>query len=139
MTMSDTDPIEIPGLDVVKAKRYSRTRLAVLGVSTLWSVARLSWFASDRRALRLKESIERAVPDKRLTAPAFFALATVLSWLSSLPISYFGGHAVERGLRAHEAIQRQLVRRPVKRAHVGCPLANAAPDSDVCSHAPPAA
>ena len=96
MTTADTDSIEIPGLDVAKAKRYSRTRLVVLLVSTLWSVARLAWFASDRRALRCKESLDRWLPDRRLTAPMFFALTTALSWLSALPVSYAGGHAVER-------------------------------------------
>ncbi|HLL49363.1 MAG TPA: hypothetical protein VK356_01735, partial [Thermomicrobiales bacterium] len=96
MTLAETDTIEIPGLDVAKAKRYSRTRLAVLVVSTLWSVVRLALFASDRRALRLKETVARGVPDQRLVGPVFLALITILSWLSSLPISYFGGHAVER-------------------------------------------
>src|SRR5215212_3000512 len=88
--------IEIPGLDVAKAKRYSRTKLAVLLLSTLWTVARLLWFASDRRASRLKASIARGLPDRRLASAAFFASTTMLSWLSGLPIAYFGGHAVER-------------------------------------------
>lgn len=96
MTKADTDRIDIPGLDVAKAKRYSRTRLVVLIASTLWSVVRLAWFASDSRALRLKEAIDRLLPDRRLTAPVFIALTTALSWLSALPISYIGGHAVER-------------------------------------------
>ncbi|MBW3632017.1 MAG: M48 family metallopeptidase [Chloroflexi bacterium] len=96
MTKADTDRIDIPGLDVAKAKRYSRTRLVVLIASTLWSVVRLAWFASDSRALRLKEAIDRLLPDRPLTAPVFIALTTALSWLSALPISYIGGHAVER-------------------------------------------
>lgn len=94
--MAKPDHSDIPGLDVAKAKRYSRTRLAVLAASTLWSVARLAWFASDRRAPRLKGAIEQRFPDSRLAAPAFIALTTVLSWISSLPVSYFGGHEVER-------------------------------------------
>ena len=44
----------IPGLDLALAKRYSRVRLTVLALSTLWTMARLGWFASDRRAARLK-------------------------------------------------------------------------------------
>src|SRR5215207_9958540 len=64
------EAVEIPGLDVAKAKRYSRTKLAVLLLSTLWSVARLAWFASDRRAARLNASITRGLPDKRLAPPA---------------------------------------------------------------------
>ena len=41
MKRAEPEAIEIPGLDVAKAKRYSRTRLAVLLLSTLWTVARL--------------------------------------------------------------------------------------------------
>ena len=52
--------------------------------------------ASDRRATWLKASIARGVPDRRIAAPAFFALTMVLSWLSSLPVAYLGGHKVER-------------------------------------------
>jgi STE24 endopeptidase len=90
------EPIEIPGLDVAKAKRYSRTKLTVLLLSTLWTVVRLVWFAADRRAARLKAMVAREVPDRRLAAPAFFTVTMVLSWLSSLPVAYFGDHQVER-------------------------------------------
>ena len=96
MKRAQPEAVEIPGLDVAKAKRYSRTKLVVLLLSTLWSVVRLAWFASDRRAARLKASIARGVPDRRLAAPAFFALTMALSWLSSLPVAYVGGHQVER-------------------------------------------
>lgn len=90
------EPIEIPGLDIPKAKRYSRTRLAVLLASTLWSVARLAWFASDRRALRLRSSVAARVPDPRLTTPVFVVIITLLSWLSGLPSAFLGGYVVER-------------------------------------------
>jgi STE24 endopeptidase len=91
-----SDSIEIPGLDVAKAKRYSRTKLAVLLLSTLWTVVRLVWFASDQRATRLKGSIARGLPDRRLVAPVFFTVTMALSWLSGLPVAFFGGHEVER-------------------------------------------
>jgi len=90
------DDVAIPGLDVAKAKRYSRTKLAALLLSTLWTLARLAWFASDRRAARLQASIASGIPDRRLAAPAFFTAITALSWLSSLPVAYFGSHEVER-------------------------------------------
>jgi STE24 endopeptidase len=96
MKRARLEAVEIPGLDVAKAKRYSRTKLAVLLLSTLWSVARLAWFASDRRAARLKASIARGVPDGRLTAPAFFTVTMAFSWLSSLPVAYVAGYQVER-------------------------------------------
>src|SRR5215208_4616933 len=90
------DVVAIPGLDVAKAKRYSRTKLAALLLSTLWTLARLAWFASDRRAARLQALIASGIPDRRLAAPAFFTAITALSWLSSLPVAYFGSHEVER-------------------------------------------
>ncbi|MCC2628862.1 MAG: Ste24 endopeptidase [Thermomicrobiales bacterium] len=96
MKRAQPEVVKIPGLDAAKAKRYSRTKLVVLLLSTLWTVVRLAWFASDRRATWLKASIARGVPDRRLAAPAFFALTMVLSWLSSLPVAYLGGHEVER-------------------------------------------
>jgi STE24 endopeptidase len=96
MKKSQPERIEIPGLDVAKAKRYSRTKLAMLLLSTLWNLARFVWFASDRRAARLKASIANGLPDRRLAPAAFFALSALLSWFSSLPVDYFGGHAVER-------------------------------------------
>jgi STE24 endopeptidase len=96
MKKAEREPIEIPGLDVAKAKRYSRTKLGVLLLSTLWTVARFAWFASDRRAARLRAAVANRVPDRRLAPPAFFALTMALSWLSSLPVGYVGGHEVER-------------------------------------------
>jgi STE24 endopeptidase len=96
VTVADTNDIVIPGLDVRKAKRYSRTRLVVLLASTLWTVARLLWFASDRRASRLKATLNRRAPRRWLVGPAFIGVATVLSWLTSLPVAYAGGYLVER-------------------------------------------
>jgi STE24 endopeptidase len=96
MKRTECEAIEIPGLDVARAKRYSRTRLAVLLLSTLWTVVRLAWFASDRRAARLNASIARGLPDRRLAAPAYFTATMALSWLSGLPVAFFGDHEVER-------------------------------------------
>ncbi len=96
MKRAQPEAIEIPGLDRAKAKRYSRTRLAVLLLSTVWTVARLAWFASDRRAARLNASIAGWLSDRRLTAPAFFVVTTALFWLSGLPVAFFGDREVER-------------------------------------------
>ncbi len=92
----DTEPIDIPGLDIPKAKRYSRTNLVVLLVSTVWGFAQLLWFARNRRSARLKAGIAARVPDERLTAPAYFAAVSAGSWLASLPIGLLGGWLVER-------------------------------------------
>ena len=91
-----SEPIVIPGLDIPKAKRYSRIRLAVLLASTVWSIARLVWFASDHRAARLKAAIAAKAPDRRLTTPTFVATWALISWVSSLPSGFLGGYVVER-------------------------------------------
>jgi STE24 endopeptidase len=96
MKQANVERVDIPGLDVARAKRSSRTKLAVLLLSTLWTVTRLVWFASKRRAARLRASVENVLPERRLASAVFFAMTMALSWLSSLPVSYVGGHQVER-------------------------------------------
>lgn len=86
----------IPGLDIPKAKRYSRVKLALFLASTLWGVAEMRFLARQGRAPRLKSAIGAAVPDERVAAPAFFAATTALSWLAGLPLSLLGGWVVER-------------------------------------------
>jgi STE24 endopeptidase len=94
--MPSQEPIVIPGLDIPKAKRYSRIRLGLLGASLAWSVGSMAWFARNRRAKRLQTRIAEMVPDQRLAAPAFLATVSAGSWLASLPLAYVSGHLVER-------------------------------------------
>ncbi|MDQ3781281.1 MAG: M48 family metallopeptidase [Chloroflexota bacterium] len=89
-------PVEIPGLDVAKAKRYNRTKLRLMIASLVWSVAKMIWLARGQRSRRLQQRAAMLVPDARLAGPAFFGIATILSWLSSLPLAYLAGHRVER-------------------------------------------
>src|SRR3990170_1922936 len=96
--MTQKEPIVIPGLDIPKAKRYSRIRLGLLGASLAWSVGSMAWFARQQRAKRLQHRIAEVVPDERLIAPAFLATVSVGSWLAGLPLSYVSGLAVERAL-----------------------------------------
>jgi STE24 endopeptidase len=96
MKPAEAEQIDIPGLDVRRAKRYSHTRLALLGLSTLLTLAKLAWFAGDQRSLRLKRFVEQHAPDRRLAVPTYLAVITALGWLSSLPLGFFGGHFVER-------------------------------------------
>jgi STE24 endopeptidase len=111
--------IEIPGLDVAKAKRYSRTRLFLLLVTTLWTVARLLWFASGRRAARVRTAVASRVPDARLRTPVFVAIATVIAWLSRLPVAYLGGHLVERHFGLTKQPTRSWLGDQVKRLALG--------------------
>ncbi|MDQ3655961.1 MAG: M48 family metallopeptidase, partial [Chloroflexota bacterium] len=96
MTRPSSPPIEIPGLDLKQAKRYSRIQLGLFVASTAFGVARSLWWANHRRSRRLKDVISDAVPDQRLAGPAFLVAMTGLSWVSSLPLSYIGGHLIER-------------------------------------------
>ena len=116
------DSIAIPGLDVVKAKRYSRIRLAVLVASTCWSALGLVWFASDRRAARLKGVIRSRVPDPRLSGSGFILVASVLSWLWSLPVAYLGGYLVERRFGLSKQASRDWLADQAKGLAVGTAL-----------------
>ncbi|MBL8127144.1 MAG: hypothetical protein JNM64_05880, partial [Chloroflexia bacterium] len=69
--MPTREPVVIPGLDIPKAKRYSRFRLGLLGASLAWSVGSMAWLARQQRARRLQQRIAAVVPDDRLTAPAY--------------------------------------------------------------------
>lgn len=94
--VKDGEPIDVPGLDVPKAKRYSRTKLAVLLLATVWGFAQLLWLARGRRSARLKATVAERMPHKRLVAPAYFATITAGSWLAGLPVGLLGGWLVER-------------------------------------------
>jgi STE24 endopeptidase len=94
--MSTQEAIVIPGLDIPKAKRYSRIRLGLLGASLAWSVGSMAWLARQQRAKRLQQRIAEVVPDERLTAPAYLATISAGSWLAGLPLAYVSGLVVER-------------------------------------------
>ncbi len=94
--MTQKSDLEIPGLDIPKAKRYSRVRLGILLLGTAWSVGRMAWFGLGGRSARLRDVTRRGVPDERLATPAFVAAVAAGSWVSGLPVSYVGGHLVER-------------------------------------------
>ncbi|CAA9525177.1 MAG: CAAX prenyl protease 1, putative, partial [uncultured Thermomicrobiales bacterium] len=86
----------IPGLDVPRAKRYSRIKLAALLLNTALSFARLGWFAGSGHSARLRDKTQDVAPDPRLATPAYVAAYGVLSWLAGLPFAYVTGHVVER-------------------------------------------
>ncbi|MCA9876958.1 MAG: M48 family metallopeptidase [Thermomicrobiales bacterium] len=94
--MPKREPIVIPGLDVPRAKRYSRVKLGLLGASLAWSVGSMVWLARQQRAKRLQARVAEIVPDQRLTAPAFLATISAGTWLAGLPLAYVSGLAVER-------------------------------------------
>jgi STE24 endopeptidase len=94
--MPSQEPIVIPGLDIPKAKRYSRIRLGLLGASLAWSVGSMAWLAGQQRAKRLQTRIAGIVPDERLTAPAYLATISAGSWSVGLPLAYVSGLVVER-------------------------------------------
>ncbi|MBA2520563.1 MAG: M48 family metallopeptidase [Chloroflexia bacterium] len=92
---ASTQAIAIPGLELQRAKRYSRIRLGLFAVSTGFGVARSIWLADGRRSRRLREAVSQVLPDQRLNRPVYIAAVAGLSWLTSLPLSFLGGHVVE--------------------------------------------
>jgi len=85
MRRLEIPPLEIPGLDVARAKRYSRARLALLIAGTGCTVARLAIFALTGWSSRLRRRCEGA-PYRVLPAPLFLAAAGVIGWGADLPI-----------------------------------------------------
>ena len=92
--MPDLPPI--PGLDVARAKRYSRIRLGLFLGGTALSATQTAWFALSGRSARLRSAVEAVVPDPRLRTPAYIAATGGLSWLAGLPLGYAGSYRVER-------------------------------------------
>ena len=94
---ADFDPArDLPGVDVRRAKRYSRVRLGILGASAAWSLTRMTAFVFSGASATVRSRIERAVPHRALVAPAYVATTTAAAWLSRLPLAYAGGYRVER-------------------------------------------
>ena len=86
----------IPGLDVARAKRYSRVRLASLLAGLVWSGARAAWFAGSGKSATWRDRARAISPDRRLATPAYLATTMSFNWLTSLPLAYLTGHLVER-------------------------------------------
>ena len=95
-TRSRPDPIDIPGLDVPGAKRYSRVRLAMTALSTGLTLARALWLLDRRRSRRLTTAAAAWAPAPPLRPLAAIAALTGVNWLSSLPLAYAGDYLVER-------------------------------------------
>ncbi|MDP9471215.1 MAG: M48 family metallopeptidase [Chloroflexota bacterium] len=94
--MAKKPKLEIPGLDITRAKQYSRVRLGVLLLGTAWSIGRMAWLGLGGRSARLRDVTRNRVPDERLATPTFVAAMALGSWVSGLPLSYLGGHRIER-------------------------------------------
>jgi STE24 endopeptidase len=93
----DFDPSrDVPGLDVARAKRYSRIRLALLAAGTAWGTARTATFAFSGGSAALRDLARSKAPHPALAAPAYVAATVVASWVGRLPLAYVGGHRVER-------------------------------------------
>lgn len=86
----------IEGLDVARAKRYSKIRLALFLLGTVWSVVSLTWFGFSGTSARLRTATRERVPRRGLAVAAYVAAVAALSWLARLPLSYVGGYRVER-------------------------------------------
>jgi len=96
MSKRDQSPIEFPGLDVGKAKRYSRVRLTFLLLGLAETAAQSLWFAFSGRSVALRQRTTHLVPNRRLAVPFYVAIVTLAGWVMHLPQSYLSGHVVER-------------------------------------------
>ena len=87
---------DLPGYDVSRAKRYSRTRLAVSLAGSAFSLTRSVWFARSGRSARLRTWAMDSTPHPVAADAVYLLTEGIGSWLAAMPVSYVGGHAIER-------------------------------------------
>jgi STE24 endopeptidase len=88
--------VSIPGLDIKKAKRYSRARVATMAVSTAVTVAETAWFAFSGRSRDLRDAIRERTPGRGTETASYAAAVVSGTWLAGLPLGYLGGYRIER-------------------------------------------
>jgi STE24 endopeptidase len=93
---ADEIAVYFPDLDLARAKRYSRTRLILFGLSATASIGRLAWFALSGRSDAVRGGVSSRVGDERLVVPGYVAVVTLLNWAASLPLAFFGSHRIEQ-------------------------------------------
>jgi STE24 endopeptidase len=93
---SSNEKLSIPGLDVPRAKRHSRLRLALFLGRTTASTGLMAWFALTGRSAGLRSAVARRVPDRRLTVPAYLAVASAAAGAAILPFDALRDLVVER-------------------------------------------
>src|SRR5262245_22797957 len=86
---------DLPGLDLARARRYSRARLASLAIGTGWLAARSALFALSGASARLAHLSRRVAPHPALADPLYLGAAATASWLARLPAAYALDHRVE--------------------------------------------
>jgi STE24 endopeptidase len=88
--------VSIPGLDIKKAKRYSRARIAMLAVSTTVTIAETAWFAFSGRSHDLRNAIRERTPGRGTRTAGYAAAVGGGTWLAGLPHGNLGGYQIER-------------------------------------------
>ncbi|MGH2533761.1 MAG: M48 family metallopeptidase [Thermomicrobiales bacterium] len=88
--------VEIPGLDVAKAKRYHRVRLTMTFSGALLGAGELAWFALSGRSSHLQSGLRVRFRSPMAATAAYAAIAAGGSWLVSLPWSFLAGYLIER-------------------------------------------
>nr|MDQ3044909.1 M48 family metalloprotease [Chloroflexota bacterium] len=96
MNQQDQTPIEFPGLDVQKAKRYSKVRLGFFLVGVLVTTVQSVWFAFSGRSAALRKRADSIVPHRGFATPLYITLVTLAGWAAHLPLGFLSGHVVER-------------------------------------------
>ena len=97
MSPSDRAPgPTISGLDVQRAKRYSRIKLTLHLSQSAAATAQLAWFALSGRSAALRSALDARLPSRHLTTPGYLAVTSVAAWALSLPLSAVRDLVVER-------------------------------------------
>jgi STE24 endopeptidase len=87
---------DLPGLDLARARRYTRTRLAAAAVGVGWLGARAAYFALSGASARLGRFSRGATSRQPVSDGLYVATVAAASWLSRLPTDYLLNYRVER-------------------------------------------
>lgn len=87
---------DLPGYDLARAKRYSRTKLAASMAGSALSISRTLWFARSGRSARLRRWSDGVAPAPVLADATYVLAEGAASWLATLPIGYAAGYRIER-------------------------------------------
>lgn len=82
--------------DLARARRYRRIKLAFYGAGLVSSVTVNGWLALSGASARWRRAVGRRVPDQRWADSGFLMITQGAGWLAGLPLSFAGGHLVER-------------------------------------------
>ena len=105
-----------------RALRYSRTREWLVLAGMVWSALESGAVLTSGLSARLRRWATRAAPTRIGPVMPYVAAFSALSFLASLPLSYFGGYVVEHRFGLSNQTRRAWLLDQLKGLGVGIAL-----------------